>query len=210
MAGLQLSEEEQSERLKAWWKENGTAVIAGVLVGIAVIGGVNYWRMYKADQAEAASVLYAEMLENSGANAASSGEQLIDDYASTPYAGKAALLLARSEVDNGSFKTARGHLEWARDNASDPSDRRLATLRLARLVLHTGELETAENLLAELQDGGYGSIYHELMGDVAMAREAPERAREAYELALANLPGTSSFADMLNMKLDAAIGASTK
>lgn len=208
MAGLQLSEEEQSERLKAWWKENGTAVIAGVVVGIAVIGGVNYWRVYKADQAEAASALYAEMLESGPAAGDGPGRQLIDDYSSTPYAGKAALLMAQAEIDNGAFDVARGHLEWARDNAADPADRRLATLRLARVALHTGELETADTLLGGMDSGGYGSMYHELLGDLAMAREQPAQAREAYETALANLPETSGFADMLNMKLDAAIGAS--
>lgn len=208
MAGLHLSEEEQSERLKAWWKENGTAVIAGLVVGIAVIGGVNYWRIYKADQAEAASALYAELLDSGGAVGNGPGQQLLDEYSGTPYAGKAALVMAKTEVDNGRFDAARGHLEWARDNAADPADRRLATLRLARVALHTGELDTAETLLDGMASGGYGSVYHELLGDLAMAREQPARAREAYETALANLPDTSGFADMLTVKLDAAIGAS--
>jgi len=208
MAGLQLSEEEQSERLKAWWKENGTAVIAGVVVGIAVIGGVNYWRSYQAEQAETASALYMELLNGAEAGAEGPGRRLIDDYAGTPYAGKAALLMAKSEVEAGGYEAARGHLQWVQDNAADPADRRLATLRLARLALHLGEPEAARTLLADMQPGGYRSTYHELRGDLDMARGDPQSARVAYETALESLPDVSGFADMLNLKLDAAIGAS--
>ena len=34
-----LSEEEQVEALKKWWKDNGTSVIAGVVLGFGIIFG---------------------------------------------------------------------------------------------------------------------------------------------------------------------------
>lgn len=205
MAGLQLSDDEQSERIKAWWKENGTSVIAGTVLGIAVIGGVNYWRIYQADQAEAAAALYDRLLAEQQVDA---GQKLIDDYAGTPYAGKAALLLARMAFENGDAEQAAGHLEWALAEAPDPADRRIARLRLARLALGSGDTERAESLLAEMPEGGYVSEYHELRGDIAMVRDDPETARGEYQAALEALPEQSGFADMLNRKLDAAIGAS--
>jgi len=209
MAGLQLSDEEQSERLKAWWKENGAAVIAGVVVGIAVIGGVNYWRSYKADQAEAASALYAQMLEDPGESpGAGPGQKLIDEYAGTPYAGKAALVLAARAFQDDRLDDAMRRLEWVRTNAVDPADVRLASLRLARLLVSSGELEQADSLLGGMDSGGFESEYQELRGDLAMARGDAETAQQAYQAALEYLPETSQYADMLNTKLDAAIGAS--
>lgn len=205
MAGLQLSDDEQSERLKAWWKENGTSVIAGTVLGIAVIGGVNYWRIYKADRAESAAVLYDRLLAERQVDA---GQKLIDEYEGTPYAGKAALLLARMAFENGDAEGAAEHLEWALAEAPDPADRRIARLRLARLAFGSGDTERAESLLAEMPVGGYVSEYHELRGDIAMARNDPETARGEYQAALEALPEQSGFADMLNRKLDAAIGAS--
>lgn len=207
MAGLQLSEEEQSERLKAWWKENGTSVIAGTVLGIAVIGGVNYWRVYKADQAEAAAVLYDRLLAQQGDPAADAGRTLVDDYSGTPYAGKAALFLAKMAFEDGDPAQAAAHLEWAIVEAADPADRRVARLRLARIELSRGELEQAESVLSGMQPGGYESEYRELLGDIAMARNNPDAARSEYEAALAALPAQSGFADMLNRKLDAASGA---
>lgn len=208
MAGLQLSDDEQSERLKAWWKENGTSVIAGAVLGIAVIGGVNYWRSYKAEQAEAAAALYTQLLSGDGGPAAEVGRRLIDEYTGTPYAGKAALFLAKTAFRQGDAEQAAAHLEWALAEASDPADREVARLRLARLALAGDDPGRAASLLADMQSGGYESEYRELLGDIAMARNDPESARDEYQAALSALPERSAYADMLNRKLDAAIGAS--
>lgn len=208
MAGLQLSDDEQSERIKTWWKENGTSVIAGTVLGIAVIVGVNYWRTYQADQAEAAAELYYQLLADGDGPAADAGRKLIDDYSSTAYAGKAALFLAKMAFEAGDTDRAAAHLEWALAEAPDPGDRKVARLRLARLALSRGDPERAEAVLSEMQSGGYESEYRELLGDIAMARNDPATARSEYEAALDAVPEQSGFADMLNHKLDAAIGAS--
>jgi len=209
MAGLHLSDEEQGERIKAWWRANGVSVIAGAVLGIAVIGGVNYWRSYQADQAEAASALYEQMLNDPDAPAAAeAGDTLVAEYAGTPYAGKAALLLAAHAVRADDLAGAIERLEWAVAEAADPADRRLARLRLARAALGAGDTDRAENALTDLDSGGYESEYRELLGDLAMARQDPGGAREEYEAALAALPEQSGFAGMLNRKLEAAIGAS--
>jgi len=208
MAGVHLTEEEQSERLKQWWRENGVSVVVGVVLGVAVIVGVNYWRTYKAEQAETASSLYMQMVDAGGSGAGDIGRRLIEDYSNTPYAGKAALVMARTEFENGDRDAAISHLGWAIDNASDPADRTVARLRLARVLLDSGELERMRELLSELEVGGYESEYRELLGDLAMARGDPETARAEYDSALEHLPEQSGFVEMLNLKLDAAIGAS--
>lgn len=207
MAGLQLSDDDQSERIKTWWKENGTSVIAGAVLGIAVIVGVNYWRGYKAEQAEAAAALYDQLLESGGGSAADAGRTLIDEYPGTPYSGKAALLLAKAAFENGEPEQAAEHLEWAMGEAPDPADRKVARLRLARLALSGGDTDRASDLLAGTQAGGYESEYRELLGDIAMARNDPATARNEYQAALDALPAQSGFAEMLSRKLDAAIGA---
>ena len=209
MAGLHLSEDEQSERLKTWWKENGTSVIVGAVLGIAVIGGVNYWRIYKADRAEAASALYQQLLEyRSGSAATDTGRQLMDQYSDTPYAGKAALVLARIAFEEGRVEEARSRLEWAMGEAPDPEDRKIARLRLARVMLGQGQPDEAVSLLSGMQAGGYESEYREIQGDIAMARNDPETARAEYQAALDALPERSDYGELLNTKLDAAIGAS--
>lgn len=208
MAGLQLSDEEQSERIKAWWKENGTSVIAGLVLGIALIGGVNYWRDYQADQAEAAAALFGQMLAADTDSAGAAGQTLLDDYTGTPYAGKAALLLAKRAIENADLAQAATHLDWAMTQASDPADRDVARLRLAQVALSQDDLQRAEALLAGMPDGSYESAIRELRGDIAMVRDQPGTAGDEYRAALAALPSGSGYGPLLNRKLDAATGAS--
>ena len=44
-----LSEKEQIEEMKAWWKENGSYVIAGLILGVGGIWGFNAWRSSQLD-----------------------------------------------------------------------------------------------------------------------------------------------------------------
>ena len=44
-----LSDEEQVERLKSWWNENGTFLVVGLLVTIVAIGGWNYYGIHGFD-----------------------------------------------------------------------------------------------------------------------------------------------------------------
>ena len=42
-----LSDEEQVERLKSWWSENGTFLLASVFVAVLGIAGWNYYGSYQ-------------------------------------------------------------------------------------------------------------------------------------------------------------------
>ena len=42
-----LSDEEQVERLKSWWSENGTSLLASLLVAVLGIAGWNYYGSYQ-------------------------------------------------------------------------------------------------------------------------------------------------------------------
>ena len=55
-----LSDEEQVERLKSWWSENGTSLLASLLVAVLGIAGWNYYGSYQEDAGEQSS----EVLDN--------------------------------------------------------------------------------------------------------------------------------------------------
>ena len=57
------TEEQQVEALKEWWSENGRAVIAGVVLGVGVIGGWSLWQKRAESQAIAASDGYSLAME---------------------------------------------------------------------------------------------------------------------------------------------------
>src|SRR5205814_7751958 len=97
------TDQEEIERLKAWWKDYGGSLLIGVVIGLVLLFGNKYWTQYKEERRAAASELYTQLqtqMQESKADVARvSAGKLIEDYASTPYAGLAALALARLDVD---------------------------------------------------------------------------------------------------------------
>lgn len=204
------SEEEQVERLKEWWKKNGTSVIVGVAIGVSAIVGVNYWRDYTRAQSEGASALYMQLLSIEGADSKQLGSELMSDYSDTPYAELAALYLAKINYEAGDMDGAESMLRWAMDNARLASNQHAARLRLARVYLDTGRTAEAEQLAGAERYDGFESEYKELMGDIAMLKGDADKARSNYEEALSALPDGSNYSGLLVLKLDRAIGASVQ
>ena len=97
MADFDLkSDDEKAEELKAWWKKNGTSVIAGVALAIGGMFGWQQWQQHKLDQAEGASKLYSQ-ISKEGADSDTALKKLNSEYGSSAYAS-----LAKSRVDNNS------------------------------------------------------------------------------------------------------------
>jgi len=198
--------DDQLASLKHWWQQYGKALIAGVIIGLLLLGGGNYWRQYTIKRAEAASLLYENLLadlQQGKLDAVSAAAaKLMQDYDATPYAGKSALLMARQRFDAKDIAGARTHLEWAIKNASEVSVQHSARLRLARLLLDQGESAAALALANIKNPNGFISEYEEIRGDVLLAQGDRDAARRAYQTAIEKLPRTSSYLQALTMKRD--------
>lgn len=198
--------DDQLASLKAWWQQYGTALIAGVAIGLLLLGGLNYWKQYRAERAEAASVLYEKLLDSlqQGRNdeAGKTAATLVADYAATPYAGKAALLAARLRFEEQDLAGARQQLEWAVENAREAAVQHSARIRLGHLLLEIKEFDAALALTAVRDPGGFESEYAELKGDALLAKGDRDGARTAYQTALDKLPPQSPYQRLLAMKRD--------
>lgn len=210
MIDPRLSEDEQVERLKAWWKSNGTSVVIGAALGISVIVGVNFWRGYTKTQGEEASARFAELLSATGAESRSIGDELLAEYQNTPYAALSALYLAKLGYEEGNTEQVESMLKWALENAKQPSTQHVARLRLARVYLEQDNVDQAAQLTQVDAYDGFESEYNELIGDIAMSKGDAAAARTAYEKAVGSLPRGSGYSGLLTLKLDHAIGEAAK
>ena len=150
------SEEEQIVALKRWWKTNGQSVVTGVLLALAVIVGWNLWQSYQKDEALQASALYQQLVEAINeqrfASAVKISERLRKNYAGTAYAGYAALLQAKAQVQQDDLQDARETLQQAA--AQVPEELvHVANLRQIQLLLAAGEYEQGLQLIAEKAPG---------------------------------------------------------
>jgi hypothetical protein len=58
-----LSEREQVDRIRQWWKENGAWIIVGVGGGVLALAGWNWWQGYQLQRAEQASAIFSVVTE---------------------------------------------------------------------------------------------------------------------------------------------------
>ena len=196
------TDEEQVEAIKKWWKENGTSVVAGLVIGLGAVFGWQAWGSYQERIGKEASVSFNQLMAAVGnddvESASNQAELLKVEYESTNYAVLAAMTQARLKLGQGDSAAARSQLEWAMQNSSDASLKQLIKLNLARVLLDDGNLDGAAEL-ADVSEGGYAGEFAELRGDIALAKQDAASAHEAYTIAL-SLDAKNT--DQLQMKLD--------
>lgn len=207
------TEDQQVESLKQWWAKHGRSTIVAVIAGLGIILGGRAWVDHKNSQSDAASMLYQAMLtamqDGKPDAALEQGARILGQYQSTPYATLAALASAKVKMDQGDLTTARTHLQWVLDHGKPQEMVNIARVRLARVLMDSGEAQQALTLLGNDPPAGFVGIYKELEGDLYRALGQIENARAAYRNALAALTPQARNRDELQMKLDDVGGGTT-
>ena len=196
------TEEEQVQAIQQWWKNNGFSVVAGIVIGIAVLGGYRYWTSHKITQAQQASAIYSNFLNAKADDKAKDAEKLKTEYSGTPYAALATLLMAKDNLTANNFEKAASQLQWVIDNAHDEGIKHIAVQRLARVYLSQDKIESAEALLKDTNSNGFSATYNEIRGDINRAKKLPAQAKENYRLALASMSQSDQRFAIIKMKLD--------
>ncbi len=191
MAVYDLEEQEQIDELKTWWKQYGNLVTGGLLAVAVCLAGWQGWSWWQRNEAFQAGALYAVVERAVGAHDAKKAREaageLIDKHAGTSYAGMAALLSARMQVEAADLKTAKVQLGWALENARDVELRDVARLRLVSVLLDEQGHDEALKLLASEPALPFAPRHAELKGDVLAAQGKVAEARAAYQSALNKL-----------------------
>ena len=189
------SDEEKAEELKAWWKANGTSVVAGVALAIGGMFGWQQWQQHKLDQAEGASKLFAE-INKPETDSLDIVKKLNADYGSTGYAALASLSAAKAACEAGKtdicIEQLRKATKSSQNNIAD-----IAKIRLARTLIAEGKLDEANTILSEKLPAAYESLITELKGDIFYAKKEYAKAREAYDRAILSSGGQNTEALIL-------------
>ena len=198
------TEEEQVEAIKKWWKENGTSVVIGLVVGFGVLIGGNYWMQHNSTQRQNASLEFSQLqddLQQTRTDAVMTrGDHIINNFSDTPYAVLSAFAIAKLKADEGDMLSARARLQWVLDNSKQLEFLHMARMRMATVMVAEGNGDGALTLLNSVDAGEYLPLYEELKGDIYVSLSQQNPARSAYEKALkANDKGDNS---LLQMKLD--------
>jgi len=203
------TEDEELAVIRDWWQRNGKPLLTGGALALVVVFGWQAWQKHQVAEAQGASVLYQQLLENSlvadgqadvGKVAELAGK-LKADYAGSHYAQYASLLLAKVAVEAGKLDDARAELQAVIDKPADATLGELARQRLARVLAAQDKTEDALKLLAGDAEPAFVAAREELKGDLLVKLERSDEALQAYEKAKAALTAEAAVGG-LQIKID--------
>ncbi len=198
-----LDEHEQGERVRSWLRKNGAGLIGGVVVGLGLILGWQWWQKQQLADAADAGRRYDAVVKGVEAgkleDAGKAMQELSAAKAAGIYVELAALDLAKAQVAAGKNDDA---IKTLRGIQADGPLKRVVDQRLAKLLIDGNQAAEADKLLAGQEDG----ISLEIRGDAAQAQGQRDAARDLYTKALAQVAVGAPQRALLEVKLTDAGG----
>ncbi len=200
-----VTDDEQVERIKKWWADNGSSVIFGLVIGIGGLVGWRYWVDYRLNTNAEASIHFDNMIQavenKNRQQAIDEGFKIIDEYDSTAYAELAHLTLARVYVEQKEFDKAAQQLQAVIDSKPEQPVEMLARERLAAVQLQMGQLDQALATLNVEYPKPFAAAFEELKGDILAAKGDVQAAKAAYQSAKLAQPAPAN-PQFLQQKMD--------
>lgn len=199
-----MTEEEQLESIKKWWKQNGTLVTLIVSLVLFGIAGYRYWHWHQNKITQQASITYEQMmvaLSNQNNKAVRSyANELIHEHSHSVYADVAHMTLAKIYVSKNKLDQASEELNAVATNGTMIALKQIAKIRMARIFAAKKSYKNALNELKNIEDATYLPVINELKGDIYGATGQYQEAMDSYKLALDEVKNNGMGNLFLEMK----------
>lgn len=183
-----MTEEEQLEAIKKWWKQHSSMILTVLSVVLLIIAGYRYWNWHKDTQKAQASTAYEHLmvaLSNKDNKVVKAyANQLIENHNHTVYSDIAHLTLAKLYVAKDKYDEANNQLKIVASESTMPALKQVAKLRLARVQTMKQQYEDALNTLEKVDDNAYLVVINELKGDIYAKSGEYKKAISYYKLAM--------------------------
>jgi predicted negative regulator of RcsB-dependent stress response len=191
-----LDEHEQSEKVRSWLRANGGGLIGGVILGLGLIGGWQWWQKHQQQaQVETAAHYQAVLDTIKGGKLVPAGKQLAS-LSNPTYSTLGALTLAKAQMDAGQRDAAIATLRQAKP--TEPALAAIVSQRLARLLIDSGKADDALKLMPA---GSEDPLVLQVRGDAQFALGRITEARAAYAEALARMDVADPERRLVELKL---------
>ena len=186
------TEEQQVDAIKGYWKKNGNAIIAGLVIGFSGFVGFNFYQDNQLAQKLALSDDYQRVLKISQTDTKAFHAQgdafiteTVKDKKQSAYAALTALALAKETVSHKDWAKTEKYLTTAINTAPSDEIKAIATLRLARVQIQSEQVEQALTTLSAELPSGFIAAVEEIKGDAYFKQGKKELARNSYQVAIA-------------------------
>lgn len=200
-----LDEHEQSERVLDWLRQNGAGLIGGVVLGLGLILGWQWWQTHRMQQRTQAGEQYHLAEKAIDAGKLDQGVAQVKALPDGIYSTLASLDLAAAQLNAGKADVAIATLQAV--HAGRPLLQSVVDQRLARLLIANGQAGQAVTLLAS-HDKDPETL--QILGDAYSALDKDAQAQAAYQKALVTLEVGSPQRNIVELKLSQVGGTPPK
>ncbi len=199
-----MTETEQLEAIKKWWKRYNNVITIVLSVLLLAISGYKYWNWHQEKISQQASNSYEHLMlafsnqDNRGIRAYAN--QLLHDYDQTVYADAARLTLAKLYVLREKYPKAQKELEYVATHSKVVVLQQIAKIRLARLLASAKAYDKALAELSEVDGTVYMPVVNELRGDIYAATGQYQQAVVSYRKAISEVQTNGMGNLFLEMK----------
>jgi predicted negative regulator of RcsB-dependent stress response len=207
VSDLLLTEEQQLETLKNFWREYGFSIISGMILAAVFGFGWRFYNAYIDQRAERAALIYQHFIiattNHQTEEAKTQAQELAQNFKTTPYGDFGRLFLAKMAVEENKLEAASEQLSYVVKHSHGENMGEIARLRLARVYMAMHKAEAALAILGvrSLQKGVFFGAASELRGDIYAEQGDLSQAKKAYQAALLFLPAEAVSRPLLVMKL---------
>jgi predicted negative regulator of RcsB-dependent stress response len=183
-----MTEAEQIEVIKKWWKRNQNVVTVILSVILLVFSGVKYWNWHQDKINQQASNAYEHMMfafsSQDNKSIRAYAKQLLSEYKNTIYADVAHLTLAKLYVSQDKYPKAEEELKKVANDSKMSTLKQIAKIRLARILAANKSYEQALSELNQVDNTAFTPVVSELKGDIYAATGQYQQAVLAYRKAI--------------------------
>ncbi len=199
-----LDEHEQGERVRGWLRNNGAGLVGGVVLGLALIGGWQWWQQRQQQARIAAGGSFSAIVQQLDAGNLKQAQPEVAALVKKggTYAVLASLQLAKVQAEAGQLDAAIATLRAVQGSGDAMAV--VVRTRLARLLIDAGKAQEALDTLGGNLDAAAAI---ETRGDALFALGKREEARAAYAQALAKLDVGTPVRRLVELKLTEAGGS---
>ena len=199
------SEKEQLESIKKWWQDTGKYIAIAVIVGLLLGFGWRYWHTIERHRAENASAIYQSVLvaasQNNNATVQGGAALLMKDFSSSPYAGLAGLLSAKTFITENKLPAALTQLQWVIQHSNETRLQEIARISAARVLLAQNQAKAALVELKTINDKAFLPLVYWVRGDSYTQLNNKKEASDAYLQAKNALTSVPSAEALLQKQL---------
>jgi predicted negative regulator of RcsB-dependent stress response len=200
-----LDEHEQSEKVRSWLKDNGLGLVGGVVLGLSLIAGWQWWQRQQHQGQLQTAQRYQTTIDQIHAGKLAPAQASISALSGGIYGTLASLELAKAQLEAGQRDAAIATLRQVKTHDAVLST--TITQRLARLLIDAGKADEALRLLpGQTVDAEVLQV----RGDAYFALGQRDEARAAYTQALTRLDVGAPQRRLVELKLSEVGGVSAK